>query len=101
MNGIFIGEKTMGQIQEIYPENFQSYKSRYTQTFVKYLQNPIEQEETILHEHRRAHRSYKENKQQILKQYFFPEMEKKLKKLQTNVKYAKSINMIGNPRSPQ
>lgn len=66
INGICTSERTMGKIQIIYPQHFSNYKCRYTQKIVDDISSEQEQEEVILREHLRAHRSAKENKIQIL-----------------------------------
>lgn len=43
---------------------------------VKDIVNLENKLEIIQREHRRAHRNYKENKEQILENYYFPEMAK-------------------------
>ena len=59
----------MGKIEEIFPAHFKDYKVKFAQIMRKNVKNECDQEEIMLTEHSRAHRNYKENKQQILYHY--------------------------------
>jgi len=78
INGIFTSEEVMGKIQNIYPTYFSSYKVRFTRKQVDDVTSELQQNELITLEHKRAHRDAKENKIQILKNYFFPQAQKKI-----------------------
>lgn len=80
-NGIKTEEHIMGLIQNIYRDNFVSYKIRFTQMQVQDVENETEQENLVMEEHNRAHRNQKENRIQILEKYFFPSLSRKLKKI--------------------
>lgn len=71
----------MGLIQNIYASHLESYKTRFTQLMVEDVQNPHDQNIIIIDEHKRAHRNWKENKQQILQRYYFPGMAGKIKEV--------------------
>lgn len=73
-NGIFTSESIMGKIQEIYPQHFLNIKSCFTQTVLRDVVSESIQDELILREHKRAHRSSRENKTQLLSKYYFPKM---------------------------
>lgn len=89
INGLYTSEEIMGKIQEIYPIHFSNYKIRFTQTKVEDIQSETEQEEKILTEHRRAHRNSRENREQIIRRYYFPRMHSRIKSLIKNCKICK------------
>ena len=80
-NGIFTEESIMGKIQNIYPLHFEKYRVKYTRRKVTDLTDETRQEEEILRAHKRAHRNSKENKEQILENYYFPKMMEKINKV--------------------
>ena len=71
-------ESLMGQIQQINPVHFNSYRIRFTQKIVKDIGNENEQDETILTCHQRAHRNAQENYLQLSERCYFPKMRKKI-----------------------
>lgn len=59
--------------------HFQNYRVRYTQQIVDDIADESDQEEKILSVHRRAHRNAEENREQLLKQCYFPRMSRKIR----------------------
>lgn len=78
LNGIHTSENIMGKIQNFYPLHFNSYKIRFAQGIVEDVNEEDRQNDLIVQEHKRAHRSAKENKEQIIRKFFFPQMNKKV-----------------------
>lgn len=69
-------------IQETYRKHFSHskiFKIYISQVLLQDVRLPEEQDEIVRKVHEYAHRGTKENKQQILLNYFFPEIDKKLK----------------------
>lgn len=81
INGLKTTERVMGIIQQIYPIHFRNYKVRFTHRLVQDLPNENDQEEKILTTHRRAHRNAEENREQIIQNFYFPRMSRKIKLL--------------------
>lgn len=79
LNGLKTEEAIMGKIQEVYPLHFRNYRVRYTQQIVDDIADESDQEEKILSVHRRAHRNAEENREQLLKQCYFPRMSRKIR----------------------
>jgi hypothetical protein len=89
VNGIFTPEHVMGKIQNIYPQHFNNYKTRYTQKQVTDVSSESEQNNIVASEHMRAHGNAIENKIQILSKFFFPGLRKKQKPRQKHAGLAK------------
>lgn len=100
INGLLTDEGTMGTIQEIYPLYFSNYRIRYTQTEVKNIQAKTEQEEIIIKFHKRAHRNANENRQQIIKEFYFPKMSSKIKNLVKQCSTCKENKYERHPNKP-
>lgn len=69
-------------IQETYKNHFSAnklYKVFISETLLADVRMGTEQDELIEKTHEYGHRGLKENKRQILQNYFFPELERKLK----------------------
>lgn len=69
-------------IQETYRKHFSHskiFKLFISQVFLQDVRRSEEQDEIVQKVHEYAHRGMKENKLQILSDYFFPEIDKKLK----------------------
>lgn len=81
INGIKAPEQIMGKIQNIYPLHFSQYKCRFTQKVVEDILSENDQERIIIDTHNRAHRNDRENKTQILENYYFPGMSGKIKRI--------------------
>ena len=71
------------------PMNFTNHRVSYTQKQVKDITDETEQTEEILKIHKRAHRNSRENKEQILENYFFPKMSEKITKIVAQCKSCK------------
>lgn len=80
VNGIHCDLPLLAQIQHWLVNTFPNTTFRHTNKFVTDIFDPNEQMEIIAQEHNRAHRASQENVKQILNDYFFPRMEKKLGK---------------------
>ena len=99
-NGILTGERIMGKIQEIFPIHFKGYKAKFTHIQLRDIPKESEQEEIMLTEHLRAHRNYRENKQQILYHYFFPKLEQKIKRITKQCQICKLNKYERKPNKP-
>lgn len=87
VNGLLTEEEIMGKIQEVYKEHFgrnKSLKVRFTQRLLDDVSQDDEQWNIVRDTHLRAHRCTEENKQQILRKFYFPGMQKKIKEFVTN-----------------
>lgn len=101
INGIKIPEKYIALLQQVYQEGFSKFRARITQKFVTDIPDEEVKFKIIEREHRRAHRNDRENKEQILEKYYFPQMSKFIKK------YTKSCKTCGynkydrHPQKPE
>lgn len=80
INGLFTTEAIMGQIQEVYRTHFGNQrllKIRFSQKILEDIEDEEEQYNLIKKEHFRAHRCAEENKSQILRRFYFPQIRKK------------------------
>lgn len=69
-------------VQETYKKHFHRnniFKVFISEVLLEDVKEPQEQDDLVKTTHEYAHRGIKENKAQILRKYFFPEIEKKLK----------------------
>lgn len=83
INCIYCPENLIFKIQEIYEKYFSRNKNLkivIAQNFVKDVQTPEEEESLIEHTHNRAHRGVKENLESLKRDYFFPNMKKKIRR---------------------
>lgn len=101
LNGIKIPEHHIQLLQEIYRENFSKYRIRITQRIVQDLTNPDNKLRVIQQEHSRAHRNYKENKDQILEKYYFPGMANMAKKYVRKCEICNSSKYDRHPSKPE
>lgn len=98
INGLKAPEKLMQLIQEVYKENFnKSLKIRFTQKVVTDLIDEEQILEIIHQEHRKAHRCIKENKEKIIQEYYFPNMNTKIKEVLKNCKICKENKYDRHP----
>ena len=82
LNGLYTSEGILGQLQEVYKKYFSRagmLKIRFTQKILKDITDPDEQDEIIRKTHARAHRGIDENKQHILREFYFPKLTQKIK----------------------
>lgn len=86
VNGVHCSLEILGKIQNDIINLFPSVRFKHTEKIVMDLINENDQLETIAMEHNRAHRSAKENYDQILDTYFFPGLRKEIKKFVSNCK---------------
>lgn len=84
VNAIHCNLSILAHIQHDLVQLFPSTKFRYTKTYVTDIFDQNDQLEIIAAEHNRAHRAAQENVKQILRDYFFPKMEKKAKEVVLN-----------------
>lgn len=99
-NGIYSDERTLGKLQEIFPEHFSNYRVRFTRNIVTDLTDETQQENEILKEHKRAHRNGRENKAQILKKFYFPNMQAKIDRIIKQCKICKEQKYERHPPKP-
>lgn len=100
VTGIFTDEPIMAVIQEIFKEHFnpRNVKARFTQTQVTDLTDEEQQLDEVKKIHTFAHRNAKENSLQLLKNFYFPRMNKVI---QQYVKTCEICKMEKYERNPQ
>lgn len=98
VNAINCDLHTLAQIQHLLISNFPSVKFRYANKFVTDIFNASDQIEILTNEHNRAHRSVSENTKQVLQDYFFPDIAKKLKEITANCKICRLAKYQRHPK---
>lgn len=101
INGIKAPEQYLPIIQNLYVDHFSRYKIRIAQKVVSDVSQENQQYEIIAKEHCRAHRNAKENKMQILEEYYFPHMFSLIKKYVVNCHICNTNKYDRNPPKPQ
>ena len=84
INGLFTSEEILGKLQEVYKQHFSRaglLKIRFTQKFLTDVTDTDEQNQIIKETHERAHRGIQENKEQILREFYFPKLTQKIRQL--------------------
>lgn len=91
INGILTSEPIMGLIQEIYKELFNptQYRTRFSQKIVEDISDLEEQIKKIKSIHTYAHRNAKENVAQLIKNCYFPSMNRKTQDFVKNCEICK------------
>ncbi|XP_037924348.1 uncharacterized protein LOC119660042 [Hermetia illucens] len=90
--------EVLGKIQSELIMLFPAVRFKHTTKFVIDLPNRDDQLETIAKEHERAHRSAAENYQQILDNYFFPELRQKTKAFVENCRICTQAKYVRHPK---
>ena len=98
VNAIHCDLHTLAQIQHLLITSYPSVKFRYTNKFVTDVFNRDDQLEILHNEHNRAHRSVKENLNQILEDYYFPNMRKLLKEIVSSCKICQEAKYERHPK---
>ena len=98
VNAIYCDLHVLAQIQHFLVSNYPSVKFRHTEKFVTDVFNPNDQLEILHNEHNRAHRSLKENIQQIMLDYYFPDIRRKLKHIISSCKTCQEAKYSRHPR---
>lgn len=101
VNAIHCDLHSLAQIQHFLISNYPSVKFRYTKKFVTDILNPSDQLEILNNEHNRAHRSLKENTNQILQDYYFPNIKKELKRIIATCKTCQEAKYSRHPRKQE
>lgn len=97
INGIHCELSILGQIQNHLLNSFPSVRFKFSKFFVLDVFNPDDQLEILLKEHNRAHRSLRENENQVLREYFFPDIRGKLKEIISTCKICKEAKYLRHP----
>lgn len=97
VNGIYCDLHTLAQIQHTLISRYPSVKFRFTNKFVTDVFSQDDQHEIVINEHYRAHRSVVENTRQVLRDYFFPNIRKKLKEIISNCKICRVAKYRRHP----
>lgn len=100
LNGLLTDESIMGKIQEVYKQHFGTQnilKIRFSQRLLIDVPNEHDQWEIIRKEHYRAHRGLEENKLQILRRFYFPQISSKLRDFIKNCKLCHENKYDRNP----
>jgi hypothetical protein len=100
INGIKIPEKYINLLQDIVKDHFRNSKIRITQRIVQDVQNEENIFQIIQHEHRRAHRNHKENREQILEKFYFPKMTSLIKKYTKECEICNKNKYDRHPHKP-
>lgn len=79
INCIKTSEPLMLKIQSIYPTHFKNIRIRFSHIEVEDVTDEEEQKKIIIDTHNRAHRNHSENRIQIIGEYYFPAMMRKIK----------------------
>lgn len=101
INGIKIPEEYLWMLQNVYLENFEKYKIRVTQRLVEDVANEERRFSIIENEHRRAHRAPRENKEQILERYYFPQMMANVRKYAASCDVCNRNKYDRHPNNPE
>lgn len=101
VNGIKAPEYCLPIIQNLYVDHFSKYKIRIAQKIVSDVSSENRQYEIIDREHRRAHRNARENKMQILDEYYFPHMFALIRRYVANCDICNTNKYDRNPPKPQ
>lgn len=100
INGLKTDERTLGLIQEVYKKHFSNYRIRFTRKILIDITDEFEQNKEIINEHKRAHRSSRENKIQLLQKFYFPRMQAKIEKVIKQCKICKEQKYDRHPNKP-
>ena len=82
LNGLYTSEEILGKLQEVYKQFFSRagiLKIRFTQNILRDITDPEEQTKIIRETHLRAHRGITENKEQILREFYFPKLTQSIR----------------------
>jgi hypothetical protein len=90
----------MGHLQKAYEEAAINLRSRYSQTKLLDITDSEEINFIILTEHKRAHRNFEENKIQIIKKYYWPQMRASIKKTVEKCKTCQVAKYTRHPDKP-
>lgn len=101
VNAVHCDLHCLSQIQHFLISNYPSVKFRYTKKFVTDVFNPSDQLEILNSEHNRAHRCLRENINQILEDYYFPNMRKLLKHIIATCKTCQEAKYSRHPQKQQ
>lgn len=96
-NGIKTEDNILDKIQDIYSTHFEKYRTRYTRIMVKDLTSDTDQQTEIVNEHKRAHRNGQENITQLLRKYYFPQMQAKISRIIKQCKICKENKYDRHP----
>ena len=78
INGLRTEESILGEIQKLYSLHFNNVNILFTRILTEDVTVENKQEDIIKQEHNRAHRNSKENKEQIMRKYFYPKLKQKI-----------------------
>ena len=101
INGIKIPEHHLAMLQDLYINHFSKYNIRVTQKVVQDITSEERRFNVIEQEHKRAHRNPRENVQQILDNYYFPQMYAQVRKYATNCEICKLHKYDRKPVKPE
>lgn len=97
-NAIHCDLPTLADFQDGLISRFPSTRFIHTEKFVMDVIREDDQWEIVANEHNRAHRSSNENFQQIINEYYFPGIKKKLKYIISNCKICKENKYQRKPQ---
>lgn len=100
VNAIKTYEGLINELQMIYKEHFEGYKVRIAQTMLIDASTEEEQKDIIEQTHQRAHRGSVENKAQIIREFYFPSMTRKIKEYTSKCEDCKINKYERHPNKP-
>ena len=98
VNAIHCTLPTLAILQHDLVRKFQGTKFWHCRLFVIDIFDPNDQKEILLVEHNRAHRAAQENSKQIIKEYYFPRMDRIAKEIVSNCKTCSRAKYQRHPR---
>ncbi|CAD7001688.1 unnamed protein product [Ceratitis capitata] len=101
VNGLLCELHTLALIKNELATSFPGVKFRHTTKQVIDVFNKEDQREILQIEHNRAHRSCRENEQQVLENYYFPDLRKMLKEIVSNCKICHEAKYQRHPPKPE
>lgn len=98
LNAICASEEVFYHIKNLIHTSFPNSRFIFTTKNNRNITDPNEQQYLILTEHERAHRNYNENYKQLMEQYFFPKMKRKIKNFVINCEICKKQKYETHPK---
>ena len=98
VNAIHCDLPILAQLQDELIRYFPGTKFWYSKLFVIDIFDPNDQKEIALTEHNRAHRAAQENTKQIIREYYFPKMNKITKEVVSNCKICAKSKYKRHPK---
>jgi len=98
VNAVHCDLPNLASFQHELISHFPNTQFRYCKNFVQDKTDKNDQIELITAEHNRAHKAVKENVKQVLRDYYFPNMNKVAKEVVTNCRVCTKANYDRHPK---